>query len=98
MLQTQRSRTNPDGFLRTLVASQRALDLPAEDDIYGFLIGSWELQLESHDDKGVIRHSVGEAHVARILEGRAVQDVFINPRRSDRDPSSPRFANWFGTT
>ena len=35
---------------------------------------------------------------ARVLEGRAVQDVFINPRRSERGPDSPRFANWFGTT
>jgi hypothetical protein len=52
----------------------------------------------SHDDEGVTRKSIGEAHFARVLEGRAVQDVFINPRRADRGPSMPRFANWFGTT
>ena len=28
----------------------------------------------------------------------AVQDVFVNPRRSDRGPGSAKFANWFGTT
>ena len=27
-----------------------------------------------------------------------MQDVFINPRRAERGPDSPTFANWFGTT
>jgi hypothetical protein len=67
-------------------------------DLYGFLIGSWELDVIAYDDSGEVIHSTGEAHVARVLEGRAIQDVFINPRRSDRGPDSPKFANWFGTT
>ena len=46
----------------------------------------------------VARRTSGEAHAARVLNGRAVQDVFINPRRSDRGPSMAAFANWFGTT
>ena len=53
---------------------------------------------ERYVTQGNVTHSTGEAHFAWVLEGRAVQDVFINPRRSDRGPESPKFANWFGTT
>ena len=82
----------------TLAASGRSLDIPEEMDLYGWLVGSWELDVVAYDDDGKVIHSSGEAHCAWVLEGRAVQDVFINPRRSKRGPDSPKFADWFGTT
>ena len=85
-------------FLEILPALERSLEIPATDDFYGWLIGSWELDLTAYDDDGNVTESTGEAHFAWVLEGRAVQDVFINPRPSDRGPDSPKFANWFGTT
>ena len=81
-----------------LTASGRSPDIPEAMDLYGWLIGSWELNVTAYDDTGNVIHTTAEAHFAWVLEGRAVQDVFINPRRSDRDPGSPKFANWFGTT
>ena len=87
-----------DSLARALLAESRSPDIPETEDIYGWMIGSWELDVVGHDDEGNIIHTTGEAHVGRVLEGRAVQDVFINPRRSDRGPDSPGFANWFGTT
>jgi hypothetical protein len=81
-----------------LAASARSSDISEAMDIYGFLIGSWELDIVSHDEDKNVIHTIGEAHFAWVLEGRAVQDVFINPRRMDRGPDSPKFANWFGTT
>src|SRR5687767_9340934 len=89
--------THPS-FLEILPASVRAPEIPAVDDLYGWLVGSWELDVTAHDDKGNVTESTGEAHVSWVLEGRAVQDVFINPRLADRSPLSPRFANWYGTT
>jgi hypothetical protein len=85
-------------FLEILPSAGRAWEIAPEDDLYGWLIGSWELDLTAYDDDGNITHSTGEAHFAWILEGRAIQDVFINPRRADRGPASPPFANWYGTT
>ena len=85
-------------FLEILPASERSPEIPVADDLYGWLIGSWELDLTAYDDDGNVTESTGEAHFAWVLEGRAVQDVFINPRRSDRGPQSPKFANWYGTT
>ena len=81
-----------------LAAPGRSPEIPEAMDAYGWLIGSWELDLIGYDDGGNVLHTTGEAHFAWVLEGRAVQDVFINPRRSDRGPDSPRFANWYGTT
>src|SRR4026208_337281 len=81
-----------------LAASSRSPEIPESADAYGWLIGSWELDVVGYDDNGSVTHSAGEAHFAWVLEGRAVQDVFINPRQSDRGPSSPKFANWYGTT
>ena len=87
-----------DSLVEVLLAGDRSLAIPPSDDLYAFLIGSWELDVVSYDDDGNVTKSTGEAHFAWVLEGRAVQDVFINPRRSDRGPQSPKFANWYGTT
>lgn len=81
-----------------LAATSRSEEIPEAMDAYGWLVGSWELELVGYDDEGNVIQTTGEAHVAWVLEGRAVQDVFINPRRSERGPDSPKFANWFGTT
>ena len=85
-------------FQSVLLAADRHPAMAAVDDLYGWFVGRWDLDVIAHDDEGRVIESAGEAHCARVLEGRAVQDVFINPRRSDRRADSPRFANWFGTT
>ena len=87
-----------DTLEKTLLAESRSPDIPETEDIYGWLIGSWELDVVAYDDEDNVTHSTGETHVGWVLEGRAVQDVFINPRRTERGPDSPMFANWFGTT
>jgi len=43
-------------------------------------------------------HLKGEAHFARVLEGRAVQDVWIMPRRSERTAETDKIINTYGTT
>jgi hypothetical protein len=85
-------------LLEILAPTSRSPDINPDDDLFGFLIGSWELDIVAYPDDGTVTHSTGEAHVAWVLDGRAIQDVFINPQRSDRTPDSPKFANWYGTT
>src|SRR5262245_59899107 len=87
-----------DSLHPVLTAESRSPDIPEAMDIFGWLVGSWELDVVGYDDEGNVIRSAGEAHFGWVLEGRGVQDVFINPRRSDRTPQSPKFANWFGTT
>jgi hypothetical protein len=87
-----------DPFVEILAPNSRPTDIKPDDDLYGFLIGSWELDVVAYPDDGNVTRSTGEAHAARVLDGRAVQDVFINPDRSERAPDSPKFGNWYGTT
>ena len=92
------SLTESNSMHAALATAGRSPAIPDEMDLYGWFVGSWELDLIGHDDEGNVIETTGEAHAAWVLDGRAVQDVFINPRQPDRGPGSPKFANWFGTT
>lgn len=85
-------------FPTALSASGRSPEIPEASDIYGFLVGSWELDVRYYwvDVSG--RGLKGEVHAGRTLEGRAIQDVWIMPRRADRSGEIDRKANMYGTT
>src|SRR5689334_19947822 len=86
-------------FLRLLAAPERSPEIPESHDIYGWLVGSWELHVCHY--KGVDVSSLvlkGEAHFAWVLEGRAIQDVWIMPRPPERSAGSDRVNNMYGTT
>ncbi|MCI0391845.1 MAG: hypothetical protein MOB07_24140 [Acidobacteria bacterium] len=44
------------------------------------------------------RQIKGEAHFGWVLEGRAVQDVWIMPRREERSADIDKTMNMYGTT
>jgi hypothetical protein len=94
------SRLNPmNGFLSMLAAPMRSPEIPESADLYGWLCGSWELDVLHYRGIDVgARGLKGEVHAARVLEGRAVQDVWIMPRVSDRSRENDREMNMFGTT
>ena len=59
--------------------------VPPEQQIFAPFIGSWDLTVSWFDEAGGLsREEQGEWHFAWILEGRAIQDVWIVPRRSER--------------
>ena len=82
-----------------LAAPGRAPEIPESDDLYGWLVGSWDLEVCHYWAVDVRARAIGaEAHFARALEGRAIQDVWIMPRRKDRiGPLDPKM-NMYGTT
>jgi hypothetical protein len=90
--------TTPQGFLDALIYPRRAPELADVDDIFGFLIGSWELEAVLYDSKGHTQRSKGEIHASWVLEGRAMQDLFIFPRRADRKFSVPTRGDRYATT
>jgi hypothetical protein len=49
-------------------------------DLYGWLIGSWEMDTIHHLDDGTTQGSTGEIRFGRVLEGHAIQDIWIMPR------------------
>jgi hypothetical protein len=86
------------GFIETLSATAPHPSLGAHSDTYARIIGSWTGELTRYEHgRGVASASV-EAHFAWVLEGRAVQDVWITPARSDRQPSANAGFDWYGST
>lgn len=85
--------------LNTLAALERSPEIPESADVYGWLIGSWDLDVYHYAAENVSSMSIkGEAHFTRVLEGRAVQDVWIMPKRSERSAEIAKTNNMYGTT
>ena len=82
-----------------LISADRSADIPESADVYGWFCGSWHLTVLRYRGVDVTtRGLTGEVHAARVLEGRAVQDVWIMPRIADRTAPPDRTMNMFGTT
>ena len=78
-------------FCPALTAAGRSAEIPADADVYGFLVGSWALDVHRYSGVDLSHDGVrGELHAAWVLEGRAIQDVWIMPERSARHPALPR--------
>jgi hypothetical protein len=56
--------------------------------LFGQFVGDWEADFTVHNPDGTQQSEKAEWHFGWVLEGRAVQDVFIVPRRSERDQVS----------
>ncbi len=86
-------------FVTRLHASDRSPEIPEQQDVYGWLVGSWEIDVLCYRAADVrSRKMTGEAHFGWVLEGRAMQDVWIMPRVLDRTADSDRTNNMYGTT
>lgn len=65
--------------------------------LYAGVIGRWDVEVIDYDLGESPVKAEGEWHFAWALEGRAVQDVFIVPKRGAR-ASASRKGNRYGTT
>lgn len=86
------------GFTDALLAPGPAPDRADGLGLYGWLVGSWELDALYHLEDGTTRPSRGEVHAAWALEGRAVQDVWIVPARGWHTTVPPVWGAFYGTT
>lgn len=80
-----------------LLAHGPAPELTTDNNLFGWLIGSWDVEVHDFETDGARRVSNGEWHFAWVLEGRAIQDVFVTPRRNERSFGAMP-ANRYGTT
>lgn len=70
---------SPQDTIKTLHASGPAPDRADKMSLYGWLIGDWEMDGTVYLDDGTIYKQSGEIHFGWVLEGRAIQDVWILP-------------------
>ncbi|HEX7361336.1 MAG TPA: hypothetical protein VF283_12670 [Bryobacteraceae bacterium] len=88
----------PSRFHSALMAPGRSQEIVGLEDLYGCLIGSWELEVHRYEPGGSSISSNGEVHFTWALEGRAVQDVWIMPKRPERAVGMDKRVNRYGTT
>jgi hypothetical protein len=87
-----------DAFMAALVASGPHPSLGTHAETYARLIGSWLGEVHNHMLRGSVPVGSIEAHFAWVLEGRAVQDVWITPTRRDRSNATTPSLDWYGST
>ena len=86
-------------FLDALGAEGPAADRAGKMDLYGRFVGSWDLDVRQFSDDGRERRRAGEWHFGWALEGRAVQDVWIVPKRGElRRGDAAANVDSYGTT
>jgi hypothetical protein len=90
-------------FIDVLHTDRPAADQADKMGLYGFLVGSWVTEIVAHEEGGARHTNRGEIHAGWVLEGRAVQDVWMIPPRSERRPGAPLpqlpvTGAWYGTT
>jgi hypothetical protein len=99
--ETMSSRAS--SFAAALHSDGPAPDRADKMKLYTFLIGRWTTELVAHAEDGTTHKSRGEIHASWVLEGRAIQDVWMTPPRAERDPAKPLLplpvtGSWYGTT
>src|SRR4026209_2960290 len=88
-----------DWLNATLAAEWRADEIPESADAYGWLVGSWDLDVLHYWGMNVSSRGIkAGVHAGWVLEGRAIQDVWIMPRRSERTTPLEKMMNMYGTT
>jgi hypothetical protein len=85
-------------FAGALLSAGPSGELGAAASTYDWLIGVWDAELIDFLADGSRHEQRGEWHFSWALEGRAVQDVLIAPRRFKRNRSGPRKADRYGTS
>lgn len=86
------------GFHIALAAQGRSQDIPEAEDVYGWLIGSWDLEVPNYYAVDVASKLIkGEAHFGWVLEGRAVQDIWMVYHRSRQTGDLEKMIT-YGTT
>jgi hypothetical protein len=88
----------PSPFLDALSATGPAQDRVSGLQLYAFLVGSWSLEARYPQPDGSDLRSKGELHAGWVLEGRAIQDVWIVPARALPRGQLPAAAEFYGST
>lgn len=69
--------------------------------LYAWLVGDWNMDITTLPEDGAVHSGRGEIHAGWVLQGRAIQDVWMIPRLEERKPGVPQLpgaGNWYGTT
>lgn len=80
---------NTDSMIDALRASGPHPDLVKDLMLFGQFVGAWDVDVTNIAPDGTKTEFKGEWHFGWVLEGRAIMDVWITPRRSLRSQMEP---------
>jgi hypothetical protein len=96
------AETTPLSFADVLHSEGPAADRAGKLRLYGRFVGDWRMDVTTFAENGDTRRGTGEIHFGWVLEGRAIQDVWMIPpfaeRRAGATTELPEAARWYGTT
>jgi hypothetical protein len=78
-----------NSLLDALQASGPHSDLAEHLMLFGQFVGAWDIDVTNYAPDGTRQEYKAEWHFGWVLEGRAVMDVWITPRRSLRGDAAP---------
>ena len=91
------SNKNND-FGQALISNKPSDELGEYADYYQWLIGGWDVTAVDYLSGDKKMETLGEWHFSWVLEGRAVQDVWIAPKRELRNKETSKTRNRYGST
>ena len=71
-------------FSTALCSEKRSGRIPEEFDFFGSLVGEWEIEWTDRLYDATPRRVKGEWIFSWVLDGTAIQDLFIVPSRAER--------------
>ncbi len=83
-----------DGLAKALHVAGPAGPHAGKLRLFGRFAGSWDTAWSGLDADGRVVTARGEAHFGWVLGGRAVQDLWILPRRGDAEPRVAFHGSW----
>jgi hypothetical protein len=90
--------TDTSTFVRALVSPGPRAGSEKKLDLYGRFVGAWEFEAKRWTGDGKVLSGRGEIHFDWVLEGRAVQDIWILPARNAGPTPSLGPWTFYGTT
>jgi len=74
--------SNPRSFLEGLTANGPAAEYADQLMLYGQFVGDWLAETVEFAADGTVTHSQWDIRFDWVLEGRAIQDLWITPVRN----------------
>ena len=99
MIEAQQTADLRQAMIGVLSASSPHPSLGDEARVFDRFVGTWDCDYSFHLDDGSVRHKKGELLVGWVLDGRAVQDIFITyPAEGEKDRRMGTTIRFFDTT
>jgi hypothetical protein len=85
-------------MIKSLGASSPHPSLGDQAQAFDWLVGSWDCDYGFHRDDGSVQHKKGELLAGWILDGSAVQDIFVSyPAEGEKDRRTGTTIRFFDT-